>query len=87
MFKKFNITCDEATTICDKSQYKEASFYEKIQLNWHIFMCNICSLYSKQNNKMSNLFKMRSLDCKKETKCFSETEKESLKKKLEDFKI
>ena len=29
MFKNFKITCDEATTICDKSQYKEASFLDR----------------------------------------------------------
>ena len=27
------INCDEATTICDKSQYKEAGFWEIIKLN------------------------------------------------------
>jgi hypothetical protein len=87
MFKKFNITCDEATTICDKSQYNEASLIEKIQLNWHIFRCKICSIYVKQNRKMTNLFKMKSADCKDENNCMSNTDKEALKRQLEEFKI
>jgi hypothetical protein len=87
MFKKFNITCDEATTICDKSQYNEASLTEKIQLNWHIFRCKICSIYVKQNRKMTNLFKMKSADCKDENNCMSNTDKEALKRQLEEFKI
>ena len=31
MFKKLNITCNQATTICDKSQYGNASFFDKIK--------------------------------------------------------
>jgi len=38
MFKKLNITCKQAVAICDKSQYKEATFFEKIQLNIHFLM-------------------------------------------------
>ncbi len=37
MFKKLNITCKQAVAICDKSQYKEATFFEKIQLNIHFY--------------------------------------------------
>ena len=33
---KFMITCDKASTICDKSQYKEASFLERIRLAYHV---------------------------------------------------
>lgn len=87
MFKKLNITCDEATTICDKSQYNEASLFEKIQLNWHIFRCKICVLYVKQNRRMTNLFKMKSTDCKNETNCMSQEDKEVLKKQLKEIKI
>lgn len=87
MFKKLLITCDEGTTICDKSQYKEASFYELVQLNLHIFMCKICSLYSRQNRKMSKFYKMNSLECKKKQNCLSETDKNALKKQIEEFKI
>lgn len=85
MFKKFKITCNDATTICDKAQYGEASFYEKLQLNWHLLVCKVCALYSKQNRKMSNLFKMKASSCKNETECLSKKDKEMLKEQLSQF--
>lgn len=47
------LTCDEASAICDKSQYYEASIWEKIQLKVHLFLCKKCGLYAKQNKLMS----------------------------------
>lgn len=47
------LTCDEASAICDKSQYNEASLWEKIKLNFHLFLCKKCGLYAKQNKIMS----------------------------------
>ncbi|MCT4697719.1 MULTISPECIES: hypothetical protein [Tenacibaculum] len=85
MFKKFKITCDEVTAICDKAQYGEASFYEKLQLNWHLLACKICALYSKQNSKMSDIFKMKASNCKNETKCLSKKDKDALKEQLSQF--
>ena len=85
MFKKFKITCDEATSICDKAQYGEASFYEKLQLNFHLIICKICALYSKQNGKMSDIFKMKASSCKSETRCLSNKDKDALKKQLNQF--
>ncbi|MDD7915562.1 hypothetical protein [Polaribacter ponticola] len=86
MFKKLKITCDEATTICDKSQYKEASLFELIKLNFHFIGCKICRLYTKQNSKMSGLFKIKSLDCKDKNNCMSKADKEALKKQFEEIK-
>ncbi|WP_028892149.1 hypothetical protein [Tenacibaculum sp. 47A_GOM-205m] len=85
MFKFFKITCDEATTICDKSQYGEASVYERMQLSWHLLVCKICILYSKQNRKISDILKLKSDDCKKNNSCFSKKEKEDLKEQLNNF--
>ena len=84
MFKFLKITCDEATTICDKTQYKEASVWEMIKLNIHFLSCKICKLYTGQNNKMTTLFKMKSIDCKGQTHCMSDTDKDDLKKKLQE---
>jgi hypothetical protein len=82
---KFRISCDEATTICDKSQYGEASFFEKIQINIHFLLCKICGLYTKQNSKMSKVFKMNATDCKKKQHCLTSEEKEQLKKQLQEI--
>lgn len=56
MSKKIMIKCDEASTICDKKQYNEATFLEKIKLQLHLFLCKKCGLYSEQNKMMSKIF-------------------------------
>ncbi len=85
MFKKLKITCDEATTICDKSQYGEATVFQKIQLNFHFLVCKICSMYTKQNNEMSKVYKMKARDCKEKKQCMSSEEKETLKRQLQEL--
>ncbi|MGB0891164.1 MAG: hypothetical protein ACPGUU_02345 [Flavobacteriaceae bacterium] len=85
MFKGLKITCDEATTICDKSQYGESSLLERIKLNLHFLMCKICIKYTKQNSTMTQLFKMKAKDCKEHHHCMSNNDKEALKKQLEEF--
>ncbi|MDF1516443.1 MAG: hypothetical protein RQ864_08320 [Lutibacter sp.] len=60
------LTCDEATAICDKNQYKEASLWEKIKLGIHLFLCKKCGLYAKQNKIMSTcLKKLEEMECHK----------------------
>ena len=85
MFKFFKITCDKATTICDKSQYGEASAYEKMQLTWHLLVCKFCALYSKQNKKMSEIFNHKNGHCNKNNTCLSTKDKEALKEQLNNF--
>ena len=85
MFKKLNITCKQAVAICDKSQYKEATFFEKIQLNIHFLCCKICTKYSKQNVFLTKLCKNKFNDDKKKqiSLCMTPGEKEFLKKEIE----
>lgn len=85
MLKKFHITCNEATTICDKSQYNEASFFEIIKLRFHLLFCNYCGLYSKQNNTISLLCKKKASDSKHKTYCISSEDKALLKKQLQEL--
>ncbi|SDW21019.1 hypothetical protein SAMN05444411_101286 [Lutibacter oricola] len=75
------LTCDEATTICDKSQYKEASLWEIIKLNIHILLCKNCGLYSKQNSIMTKCYEKHSNqeDIKK---CLGDEEKAAMEKEL-----
>ena len=42
------ISCDEAVVICNKSQYKEASFSEKLKLKLHILFCSSCAVIFKK---------------------------------------
>ena len=55
MSKNFFISCDEATTICNKSQYKEASLWEIVKLKIHVFGCKVCGRYSKQNGTLTKV--------------------------------
>lgn len=79
---KFTISCDEATAICDKNQYGEASLSEKISLSFHLFICKYCKKYTKQNNLMSQLFGKYLRPCDGSEK-LSDEAKEELKKKLQ----
>ena len=58
MSKKILIKCDEATSICDKTQYNEASTFDKMRLSIHNFLCHRCNLYSEHNRIMTKLFKV-----------------------------
>lgn len=78
---KLKITCDEATAICDKSQYGEASLSEKILLNIHLFICKYCKKYTKQNNLMTQLFGKHLTPCQESEKLTKE-EKIELEKHL-----
>lgn len=49
--------CEEACHLCDRSEYKEASFWEKLKLNIHLLYCSACRAYTKNNIKLSNVFK------------------------------
>ena len=75
MFKFLKITCQEANEICNKSQYNEATLLEKVKLNIHIAVCKICAMYSKQNAKLTDIFKAKAIDCKNHVHCMKEEDK------------
>jgi hypothetical protein len=79
---KFIISCDEATSICDKNQYGEATLSEKISLSFHLFICKYCKKYTKQNSLLSELFGKYLTPCDGSEK-LSEEAKEELKKQLQ----
>ena len=57
MRKKLFLKCEEANHVCDKNQYKEASFKEKLKLIIHVLYCNACRKYSLFNTKLTRLVK------------------------------
>ncbi|MGJ8745877.1 hypothetical protein [Polaribacter sp.] len=85
MFKKFKISCDQATTICDKSQYGKVSISEIVLLKIHFLRCNICSLYTKQNTLLSKIYKTKANTCKNHNKCLTLEQKEALKARLKEL--
>ena len=86
MFRNLKITCNQATTICDKNQYSEASIKDKIKLYIHLIVCRICVKYTKQNTTLSNLYKEHSQYCKNQKHYLSAKDKEDLKGLLEKNK-
>ena len=74
---KFFLKCDEAVHVCDKSQYNEASFFEKLMLNMHILMCNLCRGHVKRNTKLTKIINSADL------KTLLPEEKQLLKKRLQ----
>ncbi|MCG1035068.1 hypothetical protein [Polaribacter sargassicola] len=83
MFKSLKLTCDQATTICDKNQYGEASLLDKVKLNIHFITCKICFKYTKQNMTLTKLYKGHAKRCKEMKHCLSDEEKNALKRELE----
>jgi predicted anti-sigma-YlaC factor YlaD len=55
--KKLFLPCEEANHVCDKGQYKEASFVEMIKLNLHLLYCKACRKYSSKNAKLTAILK------------------------------
>ncbi|MCB0382827.1 MAG: glycine dehydrogenase [Psychroserpens sp.] len=55
MSKKIIMRCDEANHVCDKAQYKECTFWEKIKLNIHLIFCRACRKYTEKNSKLTKL--------------------------------
>lgn len=77
------INCDEATAICDKNQYGEASLYEKFRLGLHLALCKPCKKYTKQNSLMTKLFGKFATPCE-ESGQLPEKEKRELELKLKE---
>ena len=72
------ISCDEARIICHKTQYKDATLWEVIKLNFHLFICKACSAFSRKNKKLTTL-------CEEATMSnLSEEEKLDMKRRIQE---
>ena len=49
------LNCQEANHVCDKNQYKEAGFWEKVKLNIHLIYCKACRKYTSKNMKLTTI--------------------------------
>lgn len=79
---KIKITCKEATSICTKSQYGEATLLDKIKLNIHFITCKVCRTFSRQNSELSNMCAMAKKYQEKHKCCLSQEDKEKWKKEI-----
>ncbi|RIV46772.1 MULTISPECIES: hypothetical protein [Flagellimonas] len=71
------ITCQEASNICNKSQYKEASFWDIVKLRIHLLYCKACKQYSKKNSELTSMCDRAGLTM------LSKDDKERMKRDLE----
>jgi len=60
---KIFISCDDANHSCDKNQYNEATFLEKIKLTIHLIYCRACREYSSNNGKLTKVISKSDIDC------------------------
>lgn len=81
----FKITCEEATTICTKSQYGEASLMEIIKLQFHLLTCKICRAFSKQNRKLSDICNLAKGHQELKEMSLSDAEKEKWKEQVKEL--
>lgn len=72
------ISCEKAALICNKAQYNEASFMEKVKLKFHLMICKTCSIYTKKNTEFTTLCEKANLNS------LSEQEKIRMKEELKD---
>ncbi len=83
---KLLINCDEATTICDKSQYDEAPLVDRIRLTLHLAFCRNCKKYTKQNSLMSDVFSRFATPCQGSDQMPDEDKKDLEEKLQEELK-
>ncbi len=56
------ISCEEAHHICDKSQYGEASLWERIKLSIRLSWCRVTRAYTKRNKALTRAMKSSNVD-------------------------
>ncbi len=67
--KFFFIDCSEAAECCNKSQYKEAKFLDKVKLLLHLSFCKTCRRFSSKNSKLTGLIHKSKIEtCPEEKK-------------------
>lgn len=54
---KIKLECQEANHICDKNQYKDAPFWERVKLTFHLIYCRACRKYTDKNVKLTKAMK------------------------------
>ncbi len=71
------VSCDEAKQICDKTQYGEATGWERLKLGIRLSWCRFTKAYSKNNNKLTEVVE------KSEVNCMKKDEREKVQKQFE----
>ncbi|NER15131.1 hypothetical protein GWK08_16875 [Leptobacterium flavescens] len=80
----FFITYEEAQHICNKLQYGEATFWERVKLNFRLLWCRITNEYTRKNTKLTSLCEMADLKVMDDKK--KDELKDMLNKQLSESK-
>lgn len=86
MTRLFLITKEEAFHICDKSQYRESTLWEKIKLNFRYSWCQTTRTYVNRNRKLTKAIQSSRLECLEysERKFLEDRLNEYLKNQMKD---
>lgn len=63
MKRLFIISKEKAFHICDKSQYYESTWWEKLHLQLRCLWCSTTRQYVNRNNKLTKALKTSKLQC------------------------
>lgn len=77
--KMLIVSCDEAKHICDKMQYGEATFLERLKLKFRLIWCKATKSYSKKNSDLTQLCKEAKI------KTLPKEKKVEMKRKINDL--
>lgn len=72
------ISCEKAAIICNKTQYREATFTEKLKLRFHLLMCKTCPSLVKRNTQLTSICQKANLQT------LSEDQKQVMKRELKN---
>ena len=63
------IDCKEAVRFCDKAQYREATFSERLKMRLHYLICVSCRKYQTSNSRLTKLIEKAGIQtCTKDEK-------------------
>lgn len=60
------VSCEEAKLICDKTQYNEATEWDRVKLSIRLSWCKFTKAYSKNNSKLTKIIEKAEVNCMKE---------------------
>ena len=49
------ISCEKAADFCNKKQYNEATWIQRMQLSFHLIVCKACAGFSSKNTQLTEL--------------------------------
>ena len=82
MLSKLMYHCDKVSELLEKKRVASLTRYERFQVWFHMWMCPPCNEYQEQIEVMDKV--LPKVDLKVKKACFSEEEKQAMKKALKE---